>query len=141
MGADRPRSGQVGASRCSLTPATRHLLVRPTATPFPALPGLQQDTRADVCVVGAGYTGLGAALELARRGVSVVVLEAAQVGSGGSGRNGGQVHVGQRNDQAWLEKTLGRDDALALWRMSQDARAHLLGLIAEHDIACDFRPA
>jgi hypothetical protein len=42
------------------------------------------------------------------------------------GRNGGQVHVGQRNDQAWLEKTVGRDDALALWRMSQDARAHLL---------------
>jgi gamma-glutamylputrescine oxidase len=109
-----------------------------TATPFPALPGLQQDARADVCVVGAGYTGLGAALELARRGVSVTVLEAAQVGSGGSGRNGGQVHTGQRNDQAWLEKTVGRDDALALWRMSQAARAHLLGLIATHQIACDF---
>jgi gamma-glutamylputrescine oxidase len=111
-----------------------------TATPFPTLPELQQETRADVCVVGAGYTGLGAALELATRGVSVVVLEAAQVGSGGSGRNGGQVHTGQRNDQAWLEKTLGRDDALRLWTMSQDARAHLLALIAEHDIACDFRP-
>jgi gamma-glutamylputrescine oxidase len=111
-----------------------------TATPFPQLPELQQDTRADVCVVGAGYTGLGAALELAQRRVSVVVLEAAQVGSGGSGRNGGQVHVGQRNDQAWLEKTLGRDDALRLWGMSQDARTHLLALIAEHDIACDFRP-
>lgn len=111
-----------------------------TATPFPTLPGLQQDTRADVCVVGAGYTGLGAALELATRGVSVVLLEAAQVGSGGSGRNGGQVHTGQRNDQAWLEKAVGRDDALRLWRMSQDARAHLLGLIAEHQIACDFRP-
>jgi gamma-glutamylputrescine oxidase len=111
-----------------------------TATPFPQLPELQQDTRAAVCVIGAGYTGLGAALELAQRRVSVVVLEAAQVGSGGSGRNGGQVHVGQRNDQAWLEKTLGRDDALRLWGMSQDARTHLLALIAEHDIACDFRP-
>ncbi|EJL31822.1 glycine/D-amino acid oxidase, deaminating [Caulobacter sp. AP07] len=111
-----------------------------TANPFPTLPSLQQDARADVCVVGAGYTGLGAALELATRGVSVTVLEAAQVGSGGSGRNGGQVHVGQRNDQAWLEKTVGRDDALALWRMSQAARAHLLGLIASHQIACDFTP-
>ncbi len=111
-----------------------------TATPFPQLPALQHHVRADVCIVGAGYTGLGAALELATRGVRVVVLEAAQVGSGGSGRNGGQVHTGQRNDQAWLEKTLGRDAALALWRMSQDARAHLLALIAEHDIACDFRP-
>ena len=111
-----------------------------TATPFPTLPGLQHDTRADVCVVGAGYTGLGAALALATRGVSVTVLEAAQVGSGGSGRNGGQVHVGQRNDQAWLEKVVGRDAALALWRMSQDARAHLLAMIDTHQIACDFTP-
>lgn len=111
-----------------------------TATSFPSLPALDTETRADVCIVGAGYTGLGAALELAKRGVSVVVLEAAQVGSGGSGRNGGQVHTGQRNDQAWLEKTVGRDDALALWRMAQDARAHLLALIGEHRIACDFRP-
>jgi gamma-glutamylputrescine oxidase len=111
-----------------------------TATPFPALPPLTRDTRVDVCVVGAGYTGLGAALELAQRGVSVVVLEAAQVGSGASGRNGGQVHVGQRNDQAWLERTVGRDDALALWRMAQDARAHLLNLIHTHAIACDFTP-
>ena len=111
-----------------------------TATPFAALRALQHDTRTDVCIVGAGYTGLGTALELAQRGVSVVVLEAAQVGSGGSGRNGGQVHTGQRNDQAWLEKTVGRDDALALWRMSQDARAHLLSLIATHQIACDFTP-
>jgi len=111
-----------------------------TANPFPAQPPLTGDAQADVCVVGAGYTGMGAALELATRGVRVIVLEAAQVGSGGSGRNGGQVHVGQRNDQAWLERTVGRDDALALWRMSQDARAHLLGLIDTHQIACDFTP-
>jgi gamma-glutamylputrescine oxidase len=111
-----------------------------TANPFPALPALQRDVRTDVCVVGAGYTGLGAALELASRGVRVVVLETAQVGSGASGRNGGQVHTGQRNDQAWLEKTLGRDAALALWRMSLDARAHLLALIEAHGIACDYVP-
>ncbi|MGR4865333.1 NAD(P)/FAD-dependent oxidoreductase [Caulobacter sp. LARHSG274] len=111
-----------------------------TATSFPSLPPLADDVRADVCVVGAGYTGLGAALELATRGASVVVLEAAQVGSGASGRNGGQVHTGQRNDQAWLEKRLGRDDALALWRMSQQARAHLLSLIAGRQIDCDFTP-
>ncbi len=111
-----------------------------TATPFDPLPALDGETTADVCVVGAGYTGLGAALELASRGVSVVVLEAAQVGSGASGRNGGQAHMGQRNDQAWLEKTVGRDDALALWKMALDARSHLAAVIAEHAIACDFTP-
>jgi gamma-glutamylputrescine oxidase len=78
-----------------------------TATPFPPQPPLAGNTHADVCVVGAGYTGLGAALELAQRNVSVVVLEAATVGSAASGLNGGQVHTGQRRDQAWLEKTVG----------------------------------
>ncbi|WP_304186955.1 FAD-binding oxidoreductase [Phenylobacterium aquaticum] len=111
-----------------------------TATAFPTLPPLAGDARADVCVVGAGYTGLGAALELAGRGAGVIVLEAAEVGSGGSGRNGGQVHAGQRRDQAWLEKAVGRDDALALWRQAQAARAHLMALITEHAIACDWRP-
>lgn len=111
-----------------------------TAAPFDPPPALQCEVRADVCVIGAGYTGLGAALELASRGVSVAVLEAAQVGSGASGRNGGQVHTGQRNDQAWLEETVGRDDAMALWKMALDARSHLTALIAEHAIACDFVP-
>lgn len=111
-----------------------------TAAPFARLAPLAGDVRAEVCVVGAGYTGLGAALELAGRGVSVVVLEAAEVGSGASGRNGGQVHTGQRRDQAWLEGAVGRDDALALWRLAEDARAHLTALIADHGVACDWRP-
>ena len=111
-----------------------------TARPFSAAGPLRGDIRADVCVIGAGYTGLGAALELARRGAQAVVLEAAEVGSGGSGRNGGQVHTGQRRDQAWLEAAVGADDALALWRLAEDARRHLHELIARHAIACDFQP-
>lgn len=110
-----------------------------TAKPFAALPPLDDDVQADVCVVGAGYTGLGAALALAERGVRVVVLEAARVGSGGSGRNGGQIHVGQRRDQPWLEKAVGQDDALALWRLAEDARRYLLDTIAQRKIACDLR--
>jgi gamma-glutamylputrescine oxidase len=111
-----------------------------TATPFPPQPPLAGDARADVCVVGAGYTGLGAALALAQRDVSVIVLEAATVGSAASGLNGGQVHTGQRRDQAWLERTVGPDDAMALWRLAEDARAHLRATIADHAIACDLKP-
>ncbi|ALL14456.1 NAD(P)/FAD-dependent oxidoreductase [Caulobacter henricii] len=111
-----------------------------TAAPFPDLSPLKGDVRADVCVIGAGFTGLGAALDLARRGVSVLVLEAGEVGSAASGRNGGQIHTGHRRDQAWLEKTVGPDDAMALWRLAQDARTHLHATIADQAIACDLKP-
>lgn len=108
-----------------------------TAGDFPEQPPLDGDIEAKVCVVGAGFTGLGAALALALRN-KVVVLEADRIGAAATGRNGGQVHTGQRRDQAWLEKTVGRDDALALWRLAEDARAHFRTLTAA--IPCDWRP-
>jgi gamma-glutamylputrescine oxidase len=110
-----------------------------TANPSPIHPALQGAQRAQVCVIGAGYTGLGAALELTSKGVSVIVLEAATVGSGASGRNGGQVHPGQRRDQAWIEQVLSQEDAKGLWQMAQDARASLADLITRHGIDCDFK--
>lgn len=111
-----------------------------TAHPLPALPSLAGTVRADVCVIGGGYTGLSAALHLAEAGLDVVLLEAGRVGSGASGRNGGQIHTGQRRDQDWLEANVGLDDAKALWRMAEDAKALLYGLIARHAIDCDLRP-
>src|SRR5256885_10849667 len=61
------------------------------ATEHPRLLG---EAAADVCIVGGGYTGLSAALELAERGYKVVLLEAARIGWGASGRNGGPVCSG-----------------------------------------------
>jgi gamma-glutamylputrescine oxidase len=110
-----------------------------TANPFQALQSLEGDHQAEVCIIGAGYTGLGAALRLAEQGVSVIVLETAQVGSGASGRNGGQIHTGQRRDQDWLEQTMGLQDALALWQLAEDAKAHLHSLIARYAIGCDLK--
>ena len=107
-----------------------------TAGPPLDLPALRGEVACDVCVVGAGFTGLGAALQLARAGARVVLLEGAQVGSGGSGRNGGQIHTGQRRDQPWLERRLGRADARRLWDLAEAAREHLLGLARTID--CDL---
>lgn len=88
--------------------------------PFPRLEGM---VSADVCVVGGGYTGLSAALHLARAGLSVVLVEAHRVGFGASGRNGGQVGSGQRLEQDALERMVGRDDARRLWDLAEEAKA------------------
>jgi gamma-glutamylputrescine oxidase len=109
--------------------------VEPLA-PFPALEGAVE---ADVCVVGGGYTGLSAALHLAEAGLTVVLVEAQRVGWGASGRNGGQVGSGQRQDQDWLEAAFGGDAARALWDLGEEAKAVVRGLIARHGIACDWR--
>ena len=106
----------------------------------PAAPPLEGDVEADVCVVGGGYAGLSAALHLARAGKRVVLLEADRLGWGASGRNGGQVHVGMRREQEWLEQHLGADDARELWRIALDARAHLDWLMEDQGAACDFTP-
>ncbi len=79
-----------------------------TAAPIDRFPILKGAVKADVCVVGGGYTGLSAALHLAQKGFDVVLLEAHRVGFGASGRNGGQVGSGQRQDQVWIEKAVGR---------------------------------
>ncbi|HEY0293488.1 MAG TPA: FAD-binding oxidoreductase, partial [Hansschlegelia sp.] len=68
---------------------------------------------ADVCVIGAGFTGLSAAMHLAEAGRSVVVLERGRIADGASGRNGGQASVGMRLKQDVLERMVGEDDARA----------------------------
>ncbi len=101
-------------------------------------PALNDKIIADVCIVGAGYTGLSAAIHLAKRGYSVVVLEAHRVGSGASGRNGGVLGMGQRKDQEELESWLGRDDARHMWQIACDANQLVRDLIDEFDIECDL---
>ncbi len=91
----------------------------------PDRPALADTIRADVAILGAGFTGLWAALTLARRGVRVVVLDAHRVGFGASGRNGGQVHSGFNKGQDWLEARLGVDAARALWALSEAAKKNL----------------
>ena len=101
---------------------------------------LTEELECDVCVVGGGYTGLSAALHLARNGVKVALLEQGPAGWGASGRNGGQVHVGIRRGQYWIEKHLGLQHARALWNQALRAREHLDWLITTYGIDCDLKP-
>ena len=95
---------------------------------------------ADVCVVGAGFTGVSAALHLAERGYSVVLLEAERVGWGASGRNGGQVGSGMRESMSSLERSVGSSRAGQLWALCEEAKAIITERIARHGIQCDWRP-
>ncbi|ATG39182.1 NAD(P)/FAD-dependent oxidoreductase [Phaeobacter piscinae] len=111
-----------------------------TATPLAPFAPLQGDARADVCVVGGGYTGLSAALHLAEAGRSVILLEANRVGFGASGRNGGQLGSGQRMEQDGLEKLMGDADAAKLWSLAEEAKDLVKSLITRHDINCHLKP-
>jgi gamma-glutamylputrescine oxidase len=103
-------------------------------------PQLTGSVYADVCVIGGGFTGLSAALHLAERGYDVVLLEAARIGAGASGRNGGQVISGQRIDVHALETAFGGERARLLWQLAQEAKATVRERIARHAIACDLKP-
>ena len=111
-----------------------------TAHACPPFPPLRGEVGADVCVVGGGYTGLSAALHLAERGYDVVLLEAARVGWGASGRNGGQVGSGQRRDVLELEARHGRERARALWDLAEEAKTLLRERVERHRIDCDWKP-
>jgi glycine/D-amino acid oxidase-like deaminating enzyme len=102
---------------------------------YPALAG---DVRADVAVVGAGYTGVSAALSLAERGYDVVLLEGSRVGWGASGRNGGQLIDGFV-DTGKIESRLGIGAAKLAYRMGLECRDLVLERIERYGIECDLK--
>src|SRR3981081_3758085 len=89
---------QTGAAACAYSL---------TAEPLIALPELQAQIRTQVAVIGGGYTGLSAALRLAEKGTSTVLLEAHEPGWGAAGRNGGQVNAGLKHEPDDIERDLG----------------------------------
>ena len=106
----------------------------------PDFPPLDGSATADVIVIGGGFTGLQAAATLAKAGVSVLLLEAARLGDGASGRNGGQIGTGQRWWPDEMEEKLGYPAARALFDMAEAAKAYLAGFAAEHGIDIDYLP-
>jgi gamma-glutamylputrescine oxidase len=102
----------------------------------PDRPALAGEVRADVCVVGAGYTGLSAALHLAERGLKVVVVEAARVGWGASGRNGGQIVHSYSRDIDVIEARHGAEAARMLGGMAFEGAAIIRERVARYGIDC-----
>lgn len=111
-----------------------------TATPQDRYKTLKGEQRADVCVIGGGFTGLSAALHLAKAGRDVILIDAQRVGFGASGRNGGQLGSGQRLQQDTLEEMLGDANARLMWELAEDAKNLVKSLIAEYKIDCHLKP-
>lgn len=99
---------------------------------------LAGDHRTDVCVVGAGFTGLATALALAERGYAVTVLEQHRVGWGASGRNGGQL-IGGMAGNASLQKFWGEDRAAEVFDLGYLGHDIIARNIDKYSIACDFK--
>src|SRR5260221_505340 len=109
---------------------------------MPALPSRRDrplPDSADVVVIGGGYTGINAARVLAGGGAKVTLLEAEQLGFGGSTRNGGIVHPGYKWSPDELVKRYGEDTGRALFRETMDGYELVKRLIADEGIDCEFR--
>lgn len=111
-----------------------------TADVAPARAPLTGAERADVAIVGAGYTGLWAAKTLAERGLRAVVLEAHRVGWGASGRNGGQVGTGFNWDQREIEERIGADAARAVWDIAEEGKRQLRDFVAAEAPEVGYKP-
>jgi gamma-glutamylputrescine oxidase len=101
-------------------------------------PTLQGALEADVCVVGGGIAGCSAALHLAERGLSVVLLEAQRIGWGASGRSGAQAIHGVAAGQAKLDRLIGPAAARSVWEVSVEGLALMRQLIRRFSIDCDW---
>ena len=107
-----------------------------SSAPYPAL---QEQLSADVCVVGGGLTGVNTALELAERGLSVILLEARRIGWGASGRNGGQLIRGIGHDVSGFARYVGQDGVRYLQQAGIDSVELVRQRIAQYAIDCDLR--
>ncbi len=103
---------------------------------YPVLEGQRQ---ADVCVIGGGFTGVSAALNLAEQGLDVVLLEAERIGFGASGRCGGLVGSGQRWEVLETEKAFGLERSKELWKFAESGKQDIRDRVDKHGIPCDLQ--
>ncbi|TBV00039.1 NAD(P)/FAD-dependent oxidoreductase [Stutzerimonas kirkiae] len=110
-----------------------------SANPAPSRPPLEGDLHTDVCVIGAGYTGLSTALFLLEHGFKVVVLESARVGFGASGRNGGQIVNSYSRDLDTIERSASRRHAELIGAMAFEGGQIIRERVERYRIDCDLK--
>lgn len=110
-----------------------------TANASPDRPALNDQISCDVCVIGAGFTGLSTALHLAEKSYKVVVLEGSKIAWGASGRNGGQIVNGFNRDLDGIALRYGKDTARAIGSMFTEGSQIIRDRIAKYDIKCDLK--
>ncbi len=105
-----------------------------------AYASLEGEEKADVVIIGGGFTGLSAAAHLAQNGVDTVLIDAHRFGDGASGRNGGQMGTGHRRWVEEMEQQLGLERARALFDLAEEAKTHLLEFSRRNGIDIQYRP-
>jgi gamma-glutamylputrescine oxidase len=103
-----------------------------------ARPALAGSQTTDICIIGAGFTGISAAIELAERGIPCIVLEAVRVGFGASGRNGGQIVDGYSRDLDVISKRYGEGPGRAIGAMALEGGSIIRERVQKYKIDCDL---
>ena len=110
-----------------------------SANPSPARPELSGENQIDICIVGAGYSGLSTGLHLVEKGFKVAIIEGARVGWGASGRNGGQIVNGLNASLQTIKKRYGQDTATFVAGLVQEGGEIIRERIKTYDIQCDLK--
>ena len=116
-----------------------HSYYAASANPSPARPALEGTVQTDVCIIGAGYTGLSCAISLAEQGMRVVILEAAKVGFGASGRNGGQIVNSYSRDLDTIERSANARNAELMGQMAFEGGRIIRERVSKYGIDCDLK--
>jgi len=111
-----------------------------TVAERPDYPAMDGSRTSDVAIIGGGFTGLQAAYNLARAGISVTLIEAHRFGDGASGRNGGQFGTGQRAWPDELEGKIGFERSKALFDLAENAKHYVLDFARDNQIDMEFQP-